>query len=65
MVVIVGLLLARKVDPTLQIGGYEAGKVEREGALTDKLDALSSFLGSYIEARVLAYLGGFQTSGVK
>jgi uncharacterized protein len=60
----VGVLLERNVDPTNEIGAYEAAQVSREGDLTDKLEALQTFLGAFIKARVLAYLGGFETDGV-
>jgi uncharacterized protein len=60
---VIGILRKNKVEPATVAGGFEVGNAQREGAVTDKLDALTSYWGSFIEGRVLAYLGGFQKSG--
>jgi len=59
----VGVLQTRKVEASLVVAGYEIAGVDREGDASDKLDALGSYLGAFTEARVLAYLGGFETTG--
>lgn len=61
----IALLRSKKVEPALVVAGYEAAGVDREGGASDKLDALGSYLGAFVGARILAYLGGFQTSGLK
>lgn len=60
----VGVLRGEKVDPALVVAGYEKATVDREGDADDKLNALGSYLGSFISSRVLAYLGGFPTAGL-
>lgn len=55
----VGLLRSKKVEPALVVAAFEVAEVDREGDASDKLDALGSYVGAYVEARVLAYLGGF------
>jgi predicted S18 family serine protease len=59
---VIGILRKNKVEPATVVGAYEAGNVEREGAISNKLDALSAYWGAIIEGRVLAYLGGFEKS---
>jgi len=59
----VGQLQQRKVQAPLIVAGYESAGVSREGDASDKLDALGSYLGGFTEARVLAYLGGFEKAG--
>lgn len=61
----VALLRSKKIEPALVVAQYESAGVDREGAASDKLDALGSYLGAFVAARILAYLGGFQTSGLK
>ncbi len=61
----VGVLRAKKVAPTLVVAAYESAGVDREGDASDKLDALGAYLGAYVTSRVLAYLGGFQTAGLR
>jgi hypothetical protein len=58
----VGVLRSKKVEPALVVASYETAGVDREGDASDKLDALGQYLSAYVNARVLAYLGGFQTS---
>lgn len=58
-----GLLQDRNVEAPLLVAGYEAAGVNREGDVSDKLDALTAYLGGFTESRVLAYLGGFQKAG--
>jgi predicted S18 family serine protease len=61
----VGVLKAKKVSPTLVVGSYEIAGVDREGEASDKLDALGGYLSAFVGSRVLAYLGGFEETGVK
>ena len=56
-------LTKHKVDPTLQVGNYEAAGVEREGTLAEKLSAISDYLSAFVDSRILAYLGGFEKLG--
>lgn len=60
----VALLRSRKVEPALVVADYEDAGVKREGDVSDKLDALSSYWAAFVESRVLAYLGGFETAGL-
>jgi hypothetical protein len=59
------VLRAKKADPALAAGDFEIAGVEREGDVGQKLEALSDLFSAYIGARVLAYLGGFPTQGLK
>jgi hypothetical protein len=59
----VSVLTDNDVDPTLVVAGYESASIDREGDASDKLDALSTYWTGFVESRVLAYLGGFQTEG--
>ncbi len=61
----IGVLRSKKVSPTLVVGAYEVAGTEREGDASDKLDAVGSYLAAFVGSRVLAYLGGFEKSGVK
>lgn len=61
----VSVLTDKDVDPTLVVAGYESAGIDREGNANDKLDALTSYWTGFIESRVLAYLGGFETDGYK
>lgn len=61
----VGVLRAKKVAPTLVVAAYESAGVDREGDASDKLDALGGYLNAYVASRVLAYLGGFQSAGLR
>jgi hypothetical protein len=59
----VSVLQSEEVDPTLVVAGYESAGIDREGEAEDKLDALTSYWTGFINSRVLAYLGGFETEG--
>lgn len=59
------LLKAKQTESVLLSGAYEVAGVDREGSVSDKLDALASYFGVYLGGRVLAYLGGFPTAGLK
>jgi predicted S18 family serine protease len=56
----IGTLRKNKVEPATVVGAYEGGNVEREGAVSNKLDALNAYWSAIIEGRVLSYLGGFE-----
>jgi hypothetical protein len=60
----IGVLRKNKVEPASVAGSYEGGNVAREGTVSDKFDALTAYWTAFIEGRVLAYLGGFQKSGL-
>jgi uncharacterized protein len=59
----VSVLQSEEVDPTLVVAGYESAGIDREGDADDKFDALTSYWTGFINSRVLAYLGGFETEG--
>jgi hypothetical protein len=61
----IATLRDKKVDPTFEVGAYESARVGRDGDISDKLDALDSFLSAFIKSRILAYLGGFPTAGLE
>ena len=52
------------IEPTLQVAAYELANTERELGLSDKFNALSSYWGGFLSARVLSYIGGFPTDGL-
>jgi hypothetical protein len=47
-----------------EVAAYELADTERELGLDDKFNALSSYWGGFLSARVLAYLRGFPTDGL-
>lgn len=54
------VLERNKVSPAPVIAAYESARGNREeGDPELKLDALSEFWGAYVQARALAFLGGF------
>jgi hypothetical protein len=57
-------LRSEGIEPSLQVASYELANTERELGLSDKFDALSSYWGGFLSARVMAYLGGFPTEGL-
>src|SRR5262249_38938279 len=57
-------LRAKGIEPSLEVAAYELANTERELGLDDKFNALSSYWGGFLSARVLAYLGGFPTDGL-
>ncbi len=59
------MLRSKKVSPTLVVGSYEIAGVDASGNASDKLDALGNYLTAFVGSRVLAYLGGFPTTGTK
>lgn len=61
----VGLLRSKKVNPALVVAAYESGGIDREGEASDKLTALETYWGGFVGGRILAYLGGFPTQGLK
>ncbi len=61
----VSVLRSKKVDPALVVAAYEVAGVDREGTASDKLDALSEYWAGFVGGRMLAYLGGFPTDGLK
>lgn len=60
----IGVLLAENTAAALQAAGYESAGVDREGDVDSKFGALSTYWEGFIAARVLAYLGGFETNGL-
>ncbi len=59
----VSLLTGRKIDPTIEIGGYEIAGIEREGTTDDKLTALEDYRSAFLTSRIIAYLAGFANEG--
>jgi len=60
----IGLLRDAGVEPALEVGGFEAANVSREGELNDKFDALAMYWGAYLSSRALTYLAGIETKGL-
>lgn len=60
----IGVLLAQDTAAALQAAGFESAGVDREGDTDSKFNALSTYWEGFISARVLAYLGGFETNGL-
>ncbi len=60
-----GVLRSKRVSPVLVVGAYEIAGVDAQGGPSDKLDALGEYLSAFVGSRVLAYLGGFPTTGTK
>lgn len=54
----IAFLRQNGVDAALSIVVYESARLTREGNVSEKMDALTSFWDVYIHARALAYLGG-------
>lgn len=61
----VALLRSKKVNPALVVAAYESGGVDREGSASDKLNALETYWDGFVGGRILTYLGGFPTDGLK
>ncbi len=59
------VLRDKKTDPAIVVASFEIAGVDREGDLDAKLDALSGFFEVYVNARLLAYLGGFPKAGLR
>jgi hypothetical protein len=60
----IGLLRDAGIDPALEVGGLEAANIDREGEVTDKFEALSTYWGAYLSTRALTYLAGVETKGL-
>lgn len=60
----IGLLRDAGIDPALEVGGLEAANIDREGDVTDKFEALSTYWGAYLSTRALTYLAGVETKGL-
>jgi hypothetical protein len=60
----IGLLRANDVEPAIQVAQLEVASVDREGDVSAKFDALSSYWQGFVGSRVLAYLGGFADEGL-
>jgi hypothetical protein len=58
-------LRKKEIEPTLETAMFESAGLDREGDLSDKFTALSSYWTGFVSARVLSYLGGFPTDGLK
>lgn len=61
----VAKLRDQDVEPAIQAAQYEIAAVEREGNVDEKFTALSDLWAGFLSSRVLAYLGGFETEGLK
>ena len=58
-------LRGEDVEAPAVVGSFEAARVNREGDISDKFEALSSLWAGYVSGRMLSYLGGFETSGLE
>jgi hypothetical protein len=61
----IGLLRDSEIEPALEVAGLEVANIDREGDVADKFNALSSYWGSQLSARVLAYLAGLERDGLE
>lgn len=61
----IGVLLDKDTAAALQAAGYESAGIDREGDIDEKFNALNTYWEGFIAARVLAYLGGFETDGLR
>jgi len=61
----VGVLRSKQVNPTVAVADNQIASIDREGDASDKLNALTQYWDGYLNSRVLAYLGGFPTDGLK
>jgi hypothetical protein len=55
----------KQIEPALETALFESAGLDREGNVSDKFLALSSYWTGFVSARVLAYLGGFPTDGLE
>ena len=55
----------KEIEPALETALFESAGLDREGDVSDKFSALSSYWTGFVSARVLSYLGGFPTDGLK
>ncbi len=58
-------LRGKDIEPAIETALFESAGLDREGDVSDKFTALSSYWTGFVSARVLAYLGGFPTEGLK
>ena len=58
-------LRGKQIEPANEVASLEFANVQREGDVSDKFDALSSYWGAFVSSRVLAYLGGFPKEGLE
>ena len=61
----VGLLRDNSIEPANEVALYEAASLDREGAVSDKVNALGKYWSGYLGARVLAYLSGLERTGLE
>ncbi len=61
----IDMLRANSIEPSVEVGLYEAAAIDREGELNDKFAALGKYWSGYLSARVLAYLGGLEKNGLE
>jgi uncharacterized protein len=54
-----GLLRSKQVNPTTVAADVEIARVDQNGDVEDKFDALGDYWDGYVNSRVLAALGGF------
>lgn len=60
----IGMLRDNSIEPSNEVGLYEAAAIDREGEIGEKFSALGKYWSGYVGARVLAYLGGLEKEGL-
>lgn len=58
------LLRGKAIEPSNEVGLFEAASLDREGDVEDKISALGKYWSGYLGTRVLAYLGGIEKEGL-
>lgn len=58
------LLRSKSIEPSNEVGLFEAASLDREGDVEEKISALGKYWSGYLGARVLAYLGGIEREGL-
>lgn len=61
----VGVLRDNAVEPANEVALYEAASLDREGGVSDKVNALGKYWSGYLGARMLAYLAGLEKTGLE
>lgn len=59
----VGVLESQGTTSVIAVGGFEKAGVDREGDVSAKFDAIAGYSESFVLARSLAFIGGFQRTG--
>lgn len=61
----IGVLRDNAVEPANEVALFEAASLDREGGVSDKVNALGKYWSGYLGARMLAYLAGLEKTGLE